>query len=220
MTGARHSMYGTKVVQLPSGFTPVAWLDCDTKNLASRNSYGWGAYAKTDITGLTRDSWRLDAYAVRKGLVGEWNFLAGAESVDNENGYIKIRLYSNTGLFEQNVSSSLTVPCDLGVVQHVVIKNSVGNINGVSWSIASSSVTNTRSLCIGGAQLVTARRDGYKRTWPGLIGRVKVHSGGTLVGDFRPARRLSDGIYGFYCMVSKKFYPSANPKVAFKEGVL
>lgn len=204
---------------LPSGFIPVAWLDCDTKNRGRTIGRGWGAYAQTDITGLTRDTFGFDGYAVEVASVGEWNFLVGAETTDNESGFIKIRRYGANSAFATD-ASGLGVLITQGDVLHVTVSNGTTTVNGNSFVGVSSSVVNTSLLCIGGAQLVVLKNDGYKRTWPGLIGPVKVYSGDALVGDFRPARRSSDGIYGFYCMVSKKFYPSANPQVAFKEGAL
>ena len=204
---------------LPSGFIPVAWLDCDTKNRGTTTGRGWGAYAQTDITGLTRNTFGLDAYAVETASVGEWNFLVGAEIQDNQNGFIKVRRYGSNSSFATD-SSGFGASIMQGDVLHVTVSNGMTTVNGNSFAGVPSSVVNTNFLCIGGAQLVVSRNDGYKRTWPGLIGPVKVYSEDALVGDFRPAMRESDGIYGFYCMVSKKFYPSANPQVAFKEGVL
>ena len=219
MVAGRHGLYCESAL-LPSGYRMLDWVDCDTVDRGSTSGQPWGAYAMTDIAGLTRDTWGLDAYAVKTSVVGEWTFLAGSEYSDNQNGFIKIRLCGGTGLFEQNSGSGLSVPCDAGMVQHVVIGDRIADVNGVRWTVNSSNVVNDRKLCLGGAELVVSKYDGYKRTWPGLIGRAKVFSDHVLVGDFVPAKRTSDGICGFYCLVANKFYLSSNPAVPFKEGAL
>lgn len=90
-------------------------------------------------------------------------------------------------------------------------------MNSYSWTVTSSTTVNSHYFCIGGAETVTYRYDGYKRVWPGCIGRTKVSQNGVLRGDFVPAKRKSDGVCGFYDLVSGNFYASATP-VSFKEA--
>lgn len=198
------------------GFKVLEYVDCDTQD---RGSSIWGAYAKTDISNLTRNSWELETTCIMTGQIGQWNFLCGCEYSDNESGYIKIRLYGgpeNGGVWEHNTSSTATSPCPVGEVQNITIKNSVATVNSYSWSVNSSTIVNSHYFCIGGTETVTYRSDGYKRVWPGYIGRTKVSQGGVLKGDFVPAKRKSDGVCGFYDLTSKNFYSSATP-VPFKE---
>lgn len=168
--GAKQSMWNSSSL-LPAEFTELQMVDCDTK---SRGTSPWGAYAKTDINNLTRDSWELETTCIMTGIVGEWNFLCGCEYTDNESGYIKIRLFSGGGIWEHNTSSSDTSPCPVGEVQNVHIKNRIATVNSYSWTVNSSTVANSHYFCIGGTDLVVTKNDGYKRTWPGYIGRTKV----------------------------------------------
>ena len=207
--------------EIAPGYFEIKWVDCDTQNRGNTTGVGWGAYAVTDITGvLKRTRWQLEAKCIRTGSVGEWNFLCGSELTDNETGYIKLRMYgSGDNGWEHNTGSTAHTVCPLGVVQNISIEKRVVTINDYqTWTVNSSNVVNRNKFCIGGAELVTARSDGYKRTWCGLIGRVKVSQDGVTYGDFYPSKKKSDGTVGFYDLVSEKFYPSSNPSVHFKEG--
>lgn len=155
----------------PAEFTELQMVDCDTK---SRGTSPWGAYAKTDINNLTRNGWELETTCVMTGAIGEWNFLCGCEYSDNENGYIKIRLYGGSGLWEHNTNYDDSSPCPVGETQNVHIKNGTATVNSYSWTVTGSTVVNSHYFCIGGTDLVVTKNDGYKRTWPGYIGRTRV----------------------------------------------
>jgi len=99
---------------LPDDYKELQWVDCDTQDRGSGTA--WGAYAKTDINNLIRDSWELETTCIRTKAVGEWNFLCGCEYTDNETGYIKIRLHGNDFTWEHNTNSTDTSPCPINEV--------------------------------------------------------------------------------------------------------
>lgn len=112
MIAFRQSMWKSSIL-LPPQYEELQWVDCDTK---SRGTSPWGAYAKTDINNLTRDSWELETTCIMTGALGEWNFLCGCEYNDNESGYIKIRLQGGSGLWEHYTNASDTSPCPVGEI--------------------------------------------------------------------------------------------------------
>lgn len=116
----------------------------------------------------------------------------------NGNGSFAWSLQNSSGNWQ-----SLFIQCDNKI--HTVKmdgRNGVLTLDGVSWSISTSrSNTSSGDLVLFGRSNATNYMSGY-------IYGCRIYDNGTLVRNFIPARRNSDGAYGLFDIQNWAFYTS------------
>ena len=211
---------------IPNEYMQIDFVDTNmSENGSSGNPIG--AYVKTNITNLVASKVQIYAKAYLKDIdyPGEWNFLVGAETTDNETGNIKIRLYgasNNGGYLCTHISDSLQIKVIPNAIMNIEYNPQYFKVNDniVNFTTTPSSIVNTNNLFIGGAQLVLSSSSGCIRVWPGLIGDIKIIQDQMTLGEFYPCIRKSDNKVGFYDLIGNQFMPSSNPNTEFSVGII
>lgn len=226
LIGKKLSFNENKQSTIPKDYMQIDFVDT---NMSENGSDGnpIGAYVKTNITNLVASKVQIYAKAYLKDInyLGEWNFLIGAETTDNETGNIKIRLYGrsdNGGYICTHISDSLQIKIMPNTILNIEYNPQYFKVNDniVNITTTPSSIVNTNNLFIGGAQLVLSWGSGRLRVWPGLIGDIKIIQDQMTLGEFYPCIRKSDNKVGFYDLITNQFMPSSNPRTEFSVGVI
>ena len=191
----------------------IEWADTNFQsNMTGSQGNPIGAYAMTDLTWFkTSDlSVTVNVVSMKEGassaVDGEWNFIVGAESTDNESFGFKLRAAGNAiGALGADATGMTMYR---GVAYEISASKGTLSCGSMSSTYSTSTTSSSRFFCIGGAELCKTRYDGWKRVWKGLIGGVTVRDGDLLIGDFVPAVSKSTGDVGFYDRVTREFFTS------------
>lgn len=214
--GAMVGASGVIPSPLPVGFSELSFIDSNYGGQGSTSSsYGKSAaYIDTELSGLKGSTTIIEIEAVSKfdsnvrTQTGEWNLLFAAQNTDLDSGTIQIRRNSssNPAQVSGNKLYSNGLTLTTGESYKLKLDGTEGRLYcGDNYISAPAMTSNAlHSLCVFHSGNGTWLRQS-ERFWKGMVGRMKVWSNGTLVADYYPAKRDSDGICGYYDVIRQRF---------------
>lgn len=174
----------------------------------------YAAYINTGLQLVGRDA-KIEGYAVatRQSSYIEWNVLVGAETSDNSDDCIKIRVQADRPLLMcanfDGAHQDTYLPIQLNKMFYFCLEGLDFTIDGQTRHLTRTSQVKSPDIFIGNENCGGKPWGTYgSRFWIGAIGLIRFFDLGKLVGQFIPCRRMSDNICGFYDTVTKRFMPS------------
>ena len=166
------------------------------------------AYINTGVTITTNISWEIKARKIG-------SYTSSTQSIFGWRGktrafYISINTTKRIYVFHANLYGDIATGVTVTNDHIYAVKGGICYIDGVQKADRSAAESYTGGIAYlgrynGSGTNTTSARFYYCKMW----------NGETLVRDYIPVQRISDGVYGMMDMVNLKFYASANSSVAF-----
>ena len=166
------------------------------------------AYINTGVTITTNISWEIKARKIG-------SYTSGGHSIFGWRGstrafYISINTNKTVYVFHSNLYGNIATGVTITNDHTYAVKGGICYIDGVQKADRSAATSYT-----GGTAYLGRYNGSGTNTTSARFYYCKLWNGETLVRDYIPVQRISDGVYGMMDMVNLKFYASANSNVAF-----
>lgn len=189
-----------KNLGLPIEYQEVEWIQSDKTNHITTNLYLFNNYPGFDIKFISYDNFTNTA--------NSYGCILGTRTSSNSKDFqlTTYKASSNSwsgtlrsGGSSQNYNALLNAKGEINQVSYI---GTTYTVNGTSYTRARGSVNNTRRITLFGLN------DGGSIAQQGAVRcfYCKFYDGTTLVHDFIPCYRKSDGQVGMYDLQSRTFY--------------